>query len=256
MHIIDVHCHLQASAFNTDIGKVIEDAHNAGVVAFINSATEPSDWQSCRELQSRFKDCHYALGIHPWYISEGDELFLDSLNDTDYSGAIAIGEIGLDKKFSKIDLEIQQKIFCLQLDRARSLNLPVVIHCIGAWSELIECLDRIPVPRGGVVHNFNGSAELAQSLMRKGLSFSLGGTLTYRDSSKRAAMLQSIYPDHLMLETDSPDIPPIEKPKVRNEPSFIRYTLAAASEILGTDQEIIANITTRNAGRMFGLQTK
>jgi TatD DNase family protein len=253
MRIADVHCHLQSECFRQDLDQVIHDAAQAGVAVIINASTAPSDWQSCRDISAQYKQCRHAMGIHPWYIPEDGEQYLESISDSEFNGAIAVGEIGLDKKFSSIDFEKQKRVFIKQLDIARSLNLPAVIHCIGAWGELIECLGKISLPRGGIIHNFNGSPELAASLMRKGLSFSLGGTLTYRDSQKRAAMLRSIYPDHLMLETDSPDIPPAEKPKIRNEPAFIRYPLAAAAEILGISEEAVAEITTRNAERMFNL---
>ena len=109
------------------------------------------------------------------------------------------------------------------------------------------------MPRGGIVHNFNGSAELAEDLIRHGLSFSLGGILTYRDSKKRALMLKKIWPDHFLLETDSPDIPPSEKKGEVNEPANIQYNLRAASEILGVPEEIIAEKTTENAKRIFGV---
>jgi TatD DNase family protein len=148
-------------------------------------------------------------------------------------------------------MDIQIRIFRKQLSIAADLGLPSIIHCMGAWSELDSALKAVPVKRGGIIHNFNGSEELARSLSKLGISFSMGGTLTYRDSVKRERMLKSIYPDHFLLETDSPDIPPIEKRGLTNEPAYIRYSLSAASEILSVSEELIAESTSRNADNIF-----
>jgi TatD DNase family protein len=131
----------------------------------------------------------------------------------------------------------------------------VVIHCRGAFNELILSLKRIGVPKaGGIIHSFSGSPELADELIRYGLNFSMGGTLTYRNSKKRAAVLKKIYPDHFLLETDSPDIPPVQKHGEINYPHYIRYNLQAAAEILGDTIENVAEHTTRNAIRIFRLK--
>jgi TatD DNase family protein len=106
---------------------------------------------------------------------------------------------------------------------------------------------------GGIVHNFSGSAELARQLSALGLSFSLGGTLTYRNSRKKREVLEAIYPERFLLETDSPDIPPVEAPGRPNVPANILHNLRAAAEILGEPEERIAEYTTENALRIFGL---
>jgi TatD DNase family protein len=220
----------------------------------INAATEPSDWNACRALKEKYLSCEYALGIHPWYIGNDAESFLQGLSPSDFTGACAIGEIGLDKKFNRVDFALQMKIFRMQVELARDCNLPVMLHCVAAFAELVSELKRCPLKQGGVLHNFNGSAELAKDLSRYGLFFSLGGTLTYRDSRKRTELLTYIYPSLFMLETDSPDIPPAEKKGMINEPSFIRYNLTAAAEMLCIAEEDIAAVTTENAVALFALK--
>ncbi|MGL4368494.1 MAG: TatD family hydrolase, partial [Spirochaetota bacterium] len=147
----------------------------------------------------------------------------------------------------------QTDIFQRQLFLAHELKLPVVIHCRGAFQELIGCIKESGIPHGGMVHAFNGSAELAQELVRHGLHISLGGVLTYRDSRKRKQMLRSIPENRLLLETDSPDIPPAEKKGMRNEPAFIRYVLTAASELLDLPEEKIAQQCRDNAAELFSV---
>jgi TatD DNase family protein len=253
MQLIDVHCHLQAAVYRDSIGEVITRSREAGVAGIINAATSNHDWFKCRELGNKYSECHFALGIHPWYIDKDDASFLASLEDSDFEGAVAIGEAGLDKKFANTDFATQIQIYRLQLGIARDRSLPVNLHCIGAFGELINELKKTPLKRGGIIHNFNGSPELAVDLIKHGLSFSLGGILTYRNSKKRSAMLKKIWPENFLLETDSPDIPPVERTGTVNEPSNILFNLKAASEILDVSEEIIAEQTTENAKRIFAV---
>jgi TatD DNase family protein len=142
-----------------------------------------------------------------------------------------------------------------QLAVAREIGLPVVIHCRGAFNDLIRSLKRVGAPgAGGIVHSFSGGAEIAGNLMRFGLSFSLGGILTRRNSAKRVEVMKKIYPDCFLLETDSPDIPPQQRQGEINYPKYIVYNLEAAAEIVGDSVENVAENTTRNAVRIFNLK--
>jgi TatD DNase family protein len=130
----------------------------------------------------------------------------------------------------------------------------MVLHCRGAFNEMLQSFRKIGVPqRGGILHNFTGSAEVAAQFMDYGFAFSLGGILTYRNSRKRNDMLKRIYPDAFLLETDSPDIPPVETKERPNVPANIVHNLRAAAEILERSPEEIAETTTHNAVCSFRL---
>ena len=253
VNLVDVHCHLQADVFKNTIDDVVSRAESAGVSVMITNAAQPDDWDACRSLAARFDSVHFALGIHPWYIPSGAKAFLSACSEKDFSGAVALGEIGLDRTTERVPLELQIDILRIQLDIAHDLKLPVILHCRGAWGELFSLLKKRPLAAGGVVHAFSGSEELAADLVRFGLSLSIGGTLTYRDSQKRARVLKKIYPAHFMLETDSPDILPREKDAYPNEPANILYNLYAASEILAQSRETVAAATSENARMLFRL---
>jgi TatD DNase family protein len=254
MKLVDVHCHLESVHFVHDLESVIERARNAGIAALITSTITPDQWELSRGIAERFADVKYAMGIHPWYIQKSYMNDIAGLAGAKDRGAAAIGEIGVDSK-SGGDLDQQIVFFEKQLAIAREIDLPVVIHCRGAFNELILSLKRIGAPKaGGIIHSFSGSPELADELIRYGLSFSMGGTLTYRNSKKRSAVLKKIYPHHFLLETDSPDIPPVQKQGEINYPHYIRYNLEAAAEILGETIESVAEHTTRNAIRIFNLK--
>jgi TatD DNase family protein len=255
MKLVDAHCHLESEYFVNDLECVIGKALSAGIVKLVTASITPDQWPLSREIAGRFPEVEYAMGVHPWYIRESYLEALDGLYEAKKMGAAAIGEIGLDCKIENANMGLQLAFFEKQLAAARDIDLPVVIHCRGAFNELIASLKKIGAPKaGGIIHAFSGSPELAADLIRLGISFSMGGTLTYRNSKKRAAVLKSIYPGHFLLETDSPDIPPVQKQGEINHPHYILFNLRAAAEILGETEETVAETTTANAGRIFNLK--
>lgn len=255
MRIVDAHCHLESGHFSRDLDGIMELARGAGIVKLITASIEPGQWPQSRELARRYPEIEFAMGIHPWYIRKEYSGDIPALAGAKALGAAAIGEIGLDRKSEIVPFDLQTVFFEQQLAIARETGLPVVIHCRGAFNELLLSLKRVGPPgAGGIVHSFSGSPELAEDLMRYGLSFSMGGTLTFHNSKKRAAVLKKIYPGHFLLETDSPDIPPVQKHGEINYPHYITYNLQAAAEITGESIEAIAEQTTRNAARIFSLK--
>lgn len=252
MKLVDSHCHLEAPEFSGILDTLIADAEKAGVMKFITSSVTTGEWHLSKSISEKYRSVEYSIGVHPWYVSEKD-LEINSKLMAAEPGHIAIGEIGLDRKIENPPFELQVKIFEEQMKFAVDANLPVIIHCRGAFNELIESINRTGVPaQGGIIHAFSGSREIAETLTKKGLSFSMGGTLTYRASRKRAEAMKVIYPEHFLLETDSPDIPPVgtEKPNV---PANITLNLKGAANLTGRTEEEIAEVTTENAKRIFRL---
>lgn len=254
MELIDAHCHLESEVFSEDLETVVMDAGAAGVTDMITAAWEPSVWARSKAVADRFTQVHHALGVHPCYARKAHLEALPQLDGPNAEGMVAIGEIGLDRAEGAPDFAVQQELFEAQLAIARDRALPVVIHCRRALDEVLRTLKHVgPLPRGGLMHAFPGSAEVARELIKLGFSFSMGRSLTYRPSKKRLAALEVIYPDHLLLETDAPDMPPAgtEGPNV---PANLLLNLRGAEELLGDTAERIAEVTTANARRLFGLE--
>ncbi len=254
MRLVDAHCHLASEEFEGRMDEVLADARNAGIVGMVTSATRPDDWPRSRMLADHYPDVFFTLGIHPWFVTPHDTEAVRQLHNASALGACAIGEIGLDTKIEIPSIDLQVCVFELQLVAAREADLPVVVHCRGAFDALLRSVKTIGLSsRGGVIHAYSGSAELAGECIKLGFSFSMGRSLTYRNSRKREEVLRRIYPDHFLLETDSPDMPPVEVGDCVNVPANIRYNLRAAAEVLGLPEEELAETTTRNAARIFGL---
>jgi TatD DNase family protein len=258
MKLVDVHCHLESEHFINDLDAVIEESRKAGLVKLITASIEPEQWNVSLDISRRYSEVECALGLHPWYLRPEYRIRIPELLQARKLGAVAIGELGLDSRIDSTSLETQTEFFEEQLAVALEANLPLVLHCRGAFQEMLASFRRVGVPdAGGIIHSFNGSAELAENFMKLGINFSIGGILTYRDSPKRAKLLRRIYPRHFLLETDAPDIPPVEArtdPPTANRPCNIIYNLKAAAEILERPEDEVAENTTANAARIFGLR--
>lgn len=254
MLLVDAHCHLESDELRGQLDALLADARAAGVVRLVTAAVSPEQWPVPASIAGAHPEVAYALGIHPWFATPAHVDEMEALLDAARPGAAAIGEIGLDKKIDTPGMDVQRRVFEAQLNVAAEAELPVVIHCRGAFNELIECFKRVGAPpRGGIVHAFSGSVEVAEACLGYGLDFSMGGALSYRNSKKRARVLKRIYPDHLLLETDSPDMPPVQVNHKPNVPANIRFNLRGAAETLGLEAEAIAEQTARNAARVFAL---
>jgi len=250
MILVDVHCHLESVELNHMLEKVIAGARDAGVARMITSSVSPEQWDISRTIAADHKEVEYSIGIHPWYASLSDIRLLEDIPSFIGKGAVAIGEIGLDVKIDNPTMDVQVPIFRKQLEMAVDLDVPVIMHCRGSHGELLKILKETGAPgRGGIIHSFSGSAELAREFMKFNLSFSLGGVLTYRNSRKRNDLMKTIYPTRLMLETDSPDIMPVGAGERPNLPKNILLNLAAAAEILG-----IGRPTLYDKIRQYGLK--
>ena len=251
MRLVDAHCHLESEEFSGRVGEIVEEAGAAGVVKLVTASWLPEVFDTSRAMAARFPEVSFAWGIHPWYAREEHFAALDTLAQARGAGAVAIGEIGLDGKIST-PMALQVRIFEAQLAVARELDLPVILHCRGAFNELVLSLRRVGLPgRGGLVHAFSGSVEMAEACLQLGLYVCMGGALSYRRNAKRERAIRGVYPDFLLLETDSPDIPPVQAEKP-NEPKNIRYNLTGAAGYLDLPEEEVAEQTTRNAYRLFG----
>lgn len=252
MRLIDVHCHLESEYFRGNISETVSRAARAGVEKIITNSICPDGWQLSRSIAAAHQEVEFALGIHPWYIKDDHYESLDEMPSMLESGAIAVGEIGLDRRIEYPPFDLQVKFFARQLGIAKEMNLPVIVHCRSAFDDLAGIVRKQGLPEsGGVIHAFSGSMETAAEMIQLGFSFSVGGAMTWRLSNKRKGGIKFIYPDYFLLETDSPDFLPIGLMGNYNEPANLILNLRAASVILGEDETSIAEISTRNAERIF-----
>jgi len=257
---IDTHCHLDAAEFSADAATVRERATIEGVVHCVLPAVEVGNFEAVRELAHRHGDS-YALGIHPMCTGNAAAQDLDQLDEalTQYRNdprLVAVGEIGLDYFVPGLDVARQESFYEGQLALARKHGLPVVLHVRRSADGLLKHLRRAGVT--GIAHAFNGSLHQAREFARLGFKLGFGGTLTYERALQVRRLATDLPLDALVLETDSPDIPPhwlyrtaeqraAGEPQGRNEPGELPRIAAVLATLRGIGMDELAEATTRNA---------
>jgi TatD DNase family protein len=204
-------------------------------------------------LVDAFPDRCFAMsGLHPCSVKENWEEELDKISMGIHVQVYAIGEIGIDLYWDKTTLAIQVQAFKKQINWAKSLKLPIVIHCREAFNEVFEVLEQEQGENlRGIFHCFTGNAEQAQRAIDLGFYLGIGGVVTYKNAGLDK-ILPGIDLSHIVLETDSPYLTPVPHRGKPNESSYLIYIAQKVAEIYQTDIQTVANITTANSKQIFG----
>lgn len=256
MEIIDTHTHLFVEEFADDLPQVIARAQEAGVTRLympnIDASTVDDLLRVCRAYPGY---CLPMLGLHPTSVDEGFRAELDRLYpllQAEGHSFVAIGEVGMDLYWDTTFRAEQEEALRIQIGWALEADLPVIIHSRSAFHELYEIMsDYRHTGIRGIFHSFTGTEEEARKLLEfEGFMLGINGVLTFKKSAL-PAVLASLPVDRLVLETDSPYLAPVPHRGKRNESSYVKFTLAHLSSALGMDTERVAEITSKNAEKVF-----
>jgi len=259
LEFFDTHAHLGDGVFETDRETVLERARAAGVINIAEIADAPAEWPGALAL-SRARPLHVrcALGLHPYYAKEFTPRLLDSLAaKARLPEVAAVGEIGLDYVKTDTPKEVQFVAFRALLAASLSWGKPAVIHCRGAYEDLRAVVgDLCPAPPAefrfwGVVHCFSGGEDDALFLIDRGFALGVDGPVTYPKNDGLRAALRAAGLERLVLETDSPYLPPQSSRGKRNEPAAIPEIAAKVAEVFGKSLEDVARETTANARSLY-----
>jgi TatD DNase family protein len=219
----------------------------------------PSNWEAVRALAAEHRDVHAAYGVHPQLLAEvdpsGDDRMLAELESAlRRGGAVAVGECGLDAPAAARGASMDRQAAVLRghLELARRFGLPVLLHVFHAHEPLAAILAREPLPAGGILHSFSGSAEQVRQLLRFGLHYSFAGPVTYTQARKPVAAVRAVPPERLLLETDAPDQTP-RPHRGRCEPAHLADVARAVADALGLPLGELDALTSGNARRVFRL---
>lgn len=249
--MIDSHCHLDLADFATDIAAVLQRAQQAGVEKFLNVGIDEQHWPQQLALQKRYACIELAFGHHPCLLPEKKQLTrLRQWCLQHREQMVAVGEIGLDRHIST-DLATQQWWLHGQLELAQELHLPVILHHRQSHDLLQAALKSYPLPRGGVVHAFSGSVQVAEQYLKHGFYLGVGATITYPRAKKTIETIKQIDLTHLLLETDSPDMPLCGRQGLRNEPQHVVQIADKLAMLKNLDVSHVALITNANYQRLF-----
>ena len=251
--LIDSHCHLDAAEFDTDRAAVVARARAAGVRAQVLPAVSAASWPGLRAVCASAPGLYPAYGLHPMYLEAHRDAHLDDLREwIERERPVAVGECGLDFFVDGLDAARQQVFFDGQLRLARDFDLPLIVHARRAVDQVLASIRRF-APLRGVVHSFSGSEDQAKRLVEAGFLLGLGGPVTYERAQRLRRIATSLPLEALLLETDAPDQPDAEIRGQRNEPARLPVVCTLIAGLRGTAPEALADATTRNAIRLFGL---
>jgi TatD DNase family protein len=257
--IIDTHAHLDMAPFDEDRTGVIARARDTGVSTIINVGINLESSQKAVVMADNHSEVLAAVGFHP---QEAPRMKKEDVTNlaklANHPRVVAIGEIGLDFYRSSSPQKTQLQVLQWQLELAESLDLPVIIHCRQAEKEMLTLLQnwtsshkRPNSQSRGLIHCFSGDTETAQRYLDMGFLISFGAYIGYPSSFHLRNVIKSIPQDKLVVETDSPFLPPQSHRGKRNEPSYLPLTVEALAEIREISSETAAKETTQNARRLF-----
>ena len=252
---IDTHCHLDAHEFGEEAPAIAAQAAEKGVQWIVIPAIAKDNFSTVAELACTQANCAYALGIHPIFVPQAEEddlahlrsLVGASLKDPNF---VAVGEIGLDFFVPMLRenpwKEKQEYFYSEQLKIARDFDLPVLLHVRRSQDLILKYLRRITV-RGGIAHAFNGSFQQAQVFIDLGFKLGFGGAMTFPRALQIRRLATEIPLEHIVLETDAPDISPAWLHPQRNSPVELPRIGAALADLRGISVEQVAQSTFHNA---------
>lgn len=251
------HAHYDDKRFNEDRDELFKSLKECGVEYVVNSGANLETSLFGIELSKKYDFVYAAVGVHPHdsgKLNEDEFLKLKSLTKEDK--VVAIGEIGLDFHYDFSDRDDQRFWFKRQLELAKEVGLPVIIHAREASQEVFDTLKEANLSnRGGkgagVIHCYSGSLEMAKEYIKMGYYIGIGGVVTYANAKKTVEVVDGIPIDSILIETDCPYLSPVPMRGKRNDSRNLKYVVDKISEITQKDKEIIKKITLENAKRLF-----
>jgi len=250
---IDTHCHLDAAEFDADRDAIYAAAVAGGVGIQVIPAVSRDNFAAVSNTCDRYPGCLPAWGLHPMLLDlHRPEHLADLRAQIETRPPVAIGEIGLDLFVKELDYATQEFFYVEQLKIAKEYDLPVLLHCRKANDELLKHLRRIKV-RGGIAHAFNGSPQQAEEFIKLGFKLGFGGAFTWPRANNLRRLAVDLPLEAIVLETDSPDIPPLWIGRGRNSPAELPRIAQTLAELRGIDVDTVARATTLNARSLFRL---
>lgn len=254
--IFDTHAHYDDEAFNEDREAVIKSLAAAGVETVVNIGASMASSETTLELTRNYPFIYGTAGVHPSETAELDEEKFQRLKEIVREPKIvAVGEIGLDYYWEKPAHDIQKNWFERQLELAREVNLPVVIHSREAAKDTLEIMKAAKAgDMGGVIHCFSYGKDMAKEYLDMGFFLGIGGVLTFKNAKKLREVVEYAPMAQLVLETDSPYMAPEPNRGKRNTSANLPYVVNMMAEIKGLSPEDVIAATEKNARRLYRME--
>lgn len=251
--IFETHAHYDDEAFSEDRDSLLASMPENGIGKIVNVGASISSCKTTIELMDKYPHVYGALGVHPSETAElTEENFAWLRQWCSHKKCVAVGEIGLDYYWPEPDRETQKKWFIRQLNLARELKLPVVIHSRDAAQDTMDIMKEQHAEEiGGVIHCFSYTKETAAVFLNMGFYIGVGGVITFKNAKKLKEAVEFIPMDRIVVETDSPYLAPVPYRGKRNDSLHLPYIIKEIANIKGLSYEEVENITENNAKRLY-----
>ena len=257
----DSHAHLHDERYETSTWGstegMISAAVEAGLCGAVNIGTNVEDAKKAIAFAEKYPFIYAAVGMYPSEAQYAGNKLDEHLSLIEkmmsHPKVVALGEIGLDYHYDDTDKAVQQYAFDAQMQMAERCGMPVVIHDRDAHGDVMDIIRKYPNVHG-VLHSFSGSAEMARQLTNLGWYISFSGPVTYKNAAKVKEAAQIVPDEYLLVETDSPYLPPTPHRGETNYPGYVAYTVRAIAELRGKSEEEVAELTVDNAKRFFRIK--
>lgn len=250
--IIDTHSHINTKQFKEDFETVINNANNNEVLKIIVVGMDSYHNKKAILLANQYNNLFAAVGIHPSDVDKEDiENIIPLLTN---KRVVALGEIGIDLYWRKDNLDKQIFYFEEQIKLAIKYNLPIIIHTRNSFSEAYNIVKKYKNQVRGVFHSFSSNLKDAKLAIDLGFYIGISGVITFNKALELKEIVKEIPLEHLLLETDSPYLSPVPYRGLRNEPAYTKYVAEEVSKIKGVSIELVKEITSKNAHKLFGLE--
>ena len=253
--LFDTHVHLNDKKYMDDLVEVIDRAQNEGVKYMLVVGYDQVSNQRAIELAEKYEFIYAAVGWHPVdaiYLT--DELFDQLKEQLNHSKVVAVGECGLDYHWDTSPVDIQKEVFVKQIQLAKEINKPLIIHTRDSIQDTYDILKENSVDViGGVMHCYSGSIEMARSFINLNFKISLGGPVTFTNGRRAQEVATHIPLEDLLIETDAPYLTPHPYRGTRNEPAYVSMVAKKIAELKNISDEKVAKQTTFNACQLFNI---
>ncbi len=249
----DTHAHYDDEKFDGDRAEVLSQMADAGVELIVDPATDIASAKKARQIAREYGFVYFAAGVHPHEAKEASETYLEDIRELARdSKCVAVGEIGLDYHYDFSPRDVQKRVYAEQLELAKELGLPVIIHEREAARDNLDMLRAHSGVRG-VIHCFSGSWETAKELLDMGFYLGFTGVVTFKNARKCVETAEKMPLERMLIETDSPYMAPVPHRGERNSSLNIRLVAERIARIRGISTEETARITTENGRRFYGI---
>ncbi len=253
--LFDSHAHYNDRAFDGDRDEILSKMHENGIEYIINAADSMESVGEIIKLAEKYPFVYASAGVHPENVQNLTEADMEKLKTyAKHEKVRAIGEIGLDYHYDDVPKDVQKKWFARQIDLAREVKLPVIVHDREAHADTLEILRaHHAADVGGVLHCYSGSAEMVREVLDLGFYLGFGGTLTFKNAKKVHASAAAAPIERIVLETDCPYLAPEPHRGTRNSSLLMHYVAERLAEIKGISVGEVEEITQSNAKKLYGI---